>query len=77
MALLDDIATDVTDQGTVIESAITLLDGLKAKLDEAGLDPVKLGALKSAIVAQKQMLADAVAKNTVADPGASMGGVNA
>lgn len=55
---------DVAAQDTVIKSAVTLLQGLKQKLDEAGTDKVKLAALSSSIEAQTESLSSAVAQNT-------------
>lgn len=65
---LDDLVQQVTDEGTVIDGAVTLLDGLKAQLDAAGTDPAKLQALSDSIAASKQKLADAVARDTSGQP---------
>lgn len=65
--MADELATleqEVTENGTVIGSAVTLLQGLKAKLDAAGTDPVKLKALSDQISAQTDSLAEAIVANT-------------
>jgi chromosome segregation ATPase len=64
MADLTKLEADVTAQATVIASAVTLLQGLKQKLDEAGTDKVKLAALSSSIESQTQSLSAAVVANT-------------
>lgn len=63
---LDDLKAKVAANTTVIGSAITLLQELKAKLDAAGTDPVALKALSDELGAQDQALAAAVAANTPA-----------
>lgn len=68
MALIDDLTADVTAQTTVVGSAVTLLQGLKAALDAAGTDPAKLQAIKDGLDANTKTLADAVAANTPAAP---------
>lgn len=59
---------DVADQTTVIQSAITLLQNIKALLDAAGTDPAKLAALSTAIEANSSALAAAVVANTPGEP---------
>ena len=41
-AQLDTLTTEVAETATVIDSAIVLIKGIKAKLDAAGTDPAKL-----------------------------------
>jgi hypothetical protein len=65
---LDDLTASVAAEGTVIDSAIVLLNGLSAALAAAGTDPVKLAALKSDIDGKTASLADAIAANTPAAP---------
>jgi len=60
---------DVADQTTVIQSAITLLQNIKALLDAAGTDPAKLAALSAAIETNSANLAAAVVANTPGSPG--------
>ncbi len=50
----------------VDQSAITLLQGLKAALDAAGTDPVALKALSDQLGSNSDALAAAVAANTPA-----------
>ena len=66
MALIDDLAADVADESTVIDSAVTLLGNLSAQLAAAGTDPAKLAQLKATIDANKERLATAVQQNTPA-----------
>lgn len=66
MATLDDVVTAVAAEDTVIDSVVTLLTDIKAKLDAAGQDPVKLQALSDDIAAQTKKMADAVVANTPA-----------
>lgn len=63
---LDTLVEKVSAIETVGDSAITLLNGLKAKLDEAiaSNDPAALQALSDRIGAQADELALAVAANT-------------
>lgn len=61
---LDDLKVKVAANGTVIGSAITLLQGLKAKLDAAGTDPAALKALSDSLGSQDTALADAITQNT-------------
>lgn len=63
---LDALTAQVTANGTVIGSAITLIQGLKAQLDAAGTDPAKLQALSDSLAKTDSDLAAAVAANTVA-----------
>ena len=68
MAALDDLTAAVAAEDTVVDSAVTLLQGLKAALDAAGTDPAKLAALSADITAKTKTLSDAVAANTPAAP---------
>lgn len=70
---INKMATDLTALTAAVakdtevdQSAITLLQGLKQKLDEAGTDPVALKALSDQLGANSQALADAVVANTPA-----------
>lgn len=65
---LDTLTAQVTQNNTVIQSAITLIQGIKAQLDAAiaSNDPQKLLDLSSSLAASDQSLADAVAANTLA-----------
>lgn len=66
MALLTDLEAQVARNTEVDESAVLLLQGLKAKLDEAGTDPVKLKELSDSLGSSTDKLAAAVAANTPA-----------
>lgn len=61
---MDELAQKIAANTTVIESAITLISGFKARLDAAGVDPSKLAALSAELDAEDQKLAAAVAANT-------------
>ena len=63
---LDELTLKVAETKTVTESAIVLLQGLKAKLDAAGTNPVALKALSDSLAASGTALADAVVANTPA-----------
>jgi hypothetical protein len=65
-ANLDDLTSEVERNTSVDQSAITLLEGLKAQLDAAGTDPAALQALKDSLAASSDALAAAVAANTPA-----------
>jgi hypothetical protein len=64
MAAIDDLATAVTAEDTVIDSAVVLLNGIPALLAAAGTDPAKLTALQADITAKTTTLAAAVLANT-------------
>ena len=68
MAAIDDIQADVTAEDTVIDSVITLLTQLTGALKDAGVDPVKLAALRNDIQTKTKALANAVVANTPAAP---------
>jgi hypothetical protein len=70
MAALDDLKAAVAAEDTVINSAVTLLKGLKDALDAAiaSGDPAALTALSADIAAKTKSLSDAVAANTPAAP---------
>lgn len=70
MALdLSELQTKVEANTAVSDSAVVLLQGLKAKLDEAiaSNDPAMLKALSDALGADTQELAAAIATNTPAE----------
>src|SRR5438309_1709893 len=68
MAAIDDLTAQVTTNTSVIESAITLIQNIKALLDAAGTDPAKLAALSATLASEDDKLAAAVAANTPAAP---------
>lgn len=68
MATVAQVQADVTAEDTVIDSAVTLLQGLSAALTAAGTDPAALDALKADIDAKTAVLAAAVVANTPGAP---------
>lgn len=68
MPLIDDILTDVEDENTVVTSIETLLTNLSQQIKDAGTDPAKLAAIKTAIDSQKARLVAAVLANTPTPP---------
>jgi hypothetical protein len=68
MSALDDLATAVAAEDTVIDSAVVLLKGIPALIAAAGTDPAKLAALQADIKAKTTTLANAVAAGTPAAP---------
>lgn len=67
-ATLDQVLTDITDLNNVEDGVIALLTQIKAMLDAAGTDPVKIQAVADQIAAMKQKAADAIAANTPSAP---------
>lgn len=67
---LDDLKANVTANTGVVQSAVVLLQGLKAALDSAiaSGDPAQLKALSDQLGSDTQNLAAAVAANTPAGP---------
>lgn len=63
---LDTLIAEVARNTTVEQSAIVLIQGLKAQLDAAGTNPVKLKALSDSLAKNDDDLAAAVAANTPA-----------
>ena len=63
---LDALKTAVARNTTVVGSALTLIQGLKAKLDAAGTDPAALQALSDELGKADDGLAAAVAASTSA-----------
>lgn len=69
---VDALAAKVAELDVVEDSAVALLDGLKARLDDAlaTADWAKVQDLANDIGGQSASLAAAVARNTPADPNA-------
>ena len=65
---LETLEVEVSETKTAVDSAIVLIQGLKAQLDAAGTDPVKLAALSAALDASQTDLANAVVANTPVAP---------
>lgn len=66
MADLTALQDAVTRNTSVVQSALTLIQGLKAQLDAAGTDPVKLKELSDQLGKSDDDLAAAVVANTPA-----------
>lgn len=66
MSAIDDLQAAVAAEDTVIDSAITLIQGIPALIAAAGTDQTKLAALQADITAKSTALAAAVAANTPA-----------
>jgi hypothetical protein len=76
VAAIDQLVTDVKAEDDVIDSAVLLINGFKARLDAAVADALKGGAtaaelapltaLSSDIGSKTKALSDAVAANTPA-----------
>ena len=64
MAAIDDLTAAVAAEDTVIDSAVTLLNGIPALIAAAGTDPAKLAALQSDITTRTTALSAAVLANT-------------
>ena len=64
MAAIDDLAAAVAAEDTVIDGAVTLLNGIPALIAAAGTDPAKLAALQADITAKTTTLAAAVLAGT-------------
>lgn len=68
MSAIDDLTANVAADTTVDQSAITLLNGLKAALDAAIGDPVALQALSDQLGSNVAGLSAAVLANTPSEP---------
>jgi hypothetical protein len=69
MAAIDDVRSAVEQDTTVVGSAVTLLNGLTARINEliaAGNNDPALAQLAADLSANNQALAEAVAANTPA-----------
>lgn len=67
-AALDRLTTEVNENTAVIDSAVTLINGLAQQIRDAVDDPAKLNALADELDAKSNALAAAVAANTPAPP---------
>jgi chromosome segregation ATPase len=63
---LDALISEVARNTTVEKSALAAIQGLSAKLADAGNDPVKLAKLRADLAANDDELAAAVSANTPA-----------
>jgi hypothetical protein len=66
MSALTDLQAAVAAEDTVIQSAVTLINGIPALIAAAGTDPAALAALQTDITTQAAALAAAVTANTPA-----------
>lgn len=64
---LESLGTEVTEIGTVVDSAVVLIAGMADKIDELKDNPAALTAYAEELRAKKDELASAVAANTVAE----------
>jgi hypothetical protein len=68
---LDSLTKEVEEQGSAVDSAITLISGLAEQIRNAGGDEEKLEKLAADLEASQQKLAEAVTANTPHDPSAN------
>src|SRR5436190_9130893 len=68
MKEFDDLVAEVAQDDSVIDGAVTLINGIAARIAAAGVDPVKLKAITDDLAAKRTALAAAVAANTPAAP---------
>src|SRR5450755_1248248 len=64
MAAIDDLATAVAAEDTVIDSAVVLLNGIPALIAAAGTDPTALAKLQADITEKTTTLSAAVLAGT-------------
>jgi hypothetical protein len=63
---LDDLTARVHANSDVLDSAVALINGIAARIEAAGVDPVKLQALTEELQKKDDELAAAVVANTPA-----------
>ncbi len=68
MATLADLQAAVAAEDTVIDSAITLLNGLSAQIAALAPNRAAIDALAADVAAKRQALSDALVANTPAAP---------
>ena len=68
MAQLGELKAAVAAEKTVVDSAVTLLNGLSEKIAALSLNQADVDALAAEVKGQAQELSDAVAANTPAAP---------
>lgn len=66
MAAIDDLAAAVAAEDTVIDGAVTLLNGIPALIAAAGTDQAALTKLQQDITAKTATLSAAIVANTPA-----------
>lgn len=62
MASFDDLVREVRESNDAVDAAIVLIQGLKDKIQAAGVDPAKLDALVADLDAQQGKLSGAFAE---------------
>jgi hypothetical protein len=67
-AALDALTTEVQRTNGVMQSALTLIEGISVQLAEAGTDQAKLDALRTDLEENAAALAAAVTANQPAEP---------
>ena len=68
MSILDDLTAQVAANKSVSQSALTLINGIAARITAAGVDPAALQALTDSLKADDDALSAAVVANTPAAP---------
>lgn len=63
-AELERLTTEVTEIGAVVDSAVTLINGLAQQIRDLATDPAALNALADELDTKANALAAAVAANT-------------
>lgn len=63
---LDDLTTQVHNNSSALDSAVTLINGIAARITAAGTDPAALAALTAELKAKDDILGAAVVANTPA-----------
>lgn len=66
MSQLDDLTAQVAANKTITASALTLINGIAARITAAGTDPAALAALTTSLKSDDDNLAAAVTANTPA-----------
>lgn len=65
---LDSLTAQVRANSDLLDSAVTLINGIADRIAAAGVDPAKLQALTAELKAKDDVLATAVTANTPAPP---------
>lgn len=62
--VMDRLAQEVTEMGTVVDSAVATIVGLAQQIRDNLEDPVALGAMADELDAKANLLASAIEENT-------------
>lgn len=65
---LDQLTAQVKANSDLLDSATALINGIAARIEAAGVDPVKLQALTAELKTKDDVLAAAVVANTPSQP---------